>query len=44
MPEGLRGLPDGRAYELVTPANKGDAEDMFGKHNRFFAPGAVEDQ
>ena len=30
VPEGLTGLPDGRAYELVTPANKGDAEDMFG--------------
>lgn len=27
---GLPGLPDGRAYELVTPTNKGDAEDMFG--------------
>ena len=24
------GLPDGRAYELVTPPNKEDAEDMFG--------------
>ncbi len=23
-------LPDGRAYELVTPVNKGSAEDMFG--------------
>jgi hypothetical protein len=23
------GLPDGRAYELVTPPNKGSAEDMF---------------
>ena len=30
VPEGLRGLPDGRAYELVTPADKGGAEDMFG--------------
>ncbi len=31
VPAGLQGLPDGRAYELVTPANKGDAEDMFGQ-------------
>ncbi|MGA9877065.1 MAG: hypothetical protein WBQ21_14785 [Solirubrobacteraceae bacterium] len=30
LPVGTVGLPDGRAYELVTPANKGDAEDMFG--------------
>jgi hypothetical protein len=27
---GSQVLPDGRVYELVTPANKGDAEDMFG--------------
>jgi hypothetical protein len=26
------GLPDGRAYELLTPPNKGSAEDMF-EHN-----------
>ena len=26
------GLPDGRAYELVTPPNKGSAEDMFAAH------------
>ena len=39
--EGLRGLPDGRAYELVTPPSKGDAEDLFGKHNQFYpGPGA----
>jgi hypothetical protein len=25
------GPSDGRVFELVTPANKGDAEDMFGK-------------
>lgn len=25
------GLPDGRAYELVTPPDKGSAEDMFGE-------------
>ncbi|HTC60922.1 MAG TPA: NHL repeat-containing protein [Solirubrobacteraceae bacterium] len=30
LPAGLVGLPDGRTYELVTPANKGDGEDMFG--------------
>ena len=29
-PAGLEGLPDGRAYELLTPPNKGSAEDMFG--------------
>lgn len=29
LPAGAHGLPDGRAYELVTPANKGSAEDMF---------------
>ncbi len=28
-PAGAPGLPDGRAYELVTPPNKGSAEDMF---------------
>jgi hypothetical protein len=33
LPAGEQGLPDGRAYELVTPANKGDAEDMFGRIN-----------
>ena len=37
VPNGLPGLPDGRAYELVTPANKGDAEDMFG-HPQVGAP------
>ena len=35
----LAGLPDGRADELVTPENKGSAEDMFGatqaEHNEF---------
>jgi hypothetical protein len=30
LPAGLVGLPDGRAYELVTPPSKGDGEDMFG--------------
>jgi hypothetical protein len=31
LPAGLGStLPDGRAYELVTPPNKGDAKDMFG--------------
>jgi hypothetical protein len=30
LPVGGQGPPDGRGYELVTPANKGSAEDMFG--------------
>ena len=30
VPAGPQGLPDGRAYELLTPVNKGDAEEMFG--------------
>ncbi len=30
LPASSQVLPDGRAYELVTPPNKGDAEDMFG--------------
>jgi hypothetical protein len=29
LPQVTTGLPDNRAYELVTPPNKGDAEDMF---------------
>lgn len=29
LPSPSSSLPDGRAYELVTPANKGSAEDMF---------------
>ena len=29
QPAAGEGLPDGRAYELVTPPNKGSAEDMF---------------
>jgi hypothetical protein len=29
LPAPVQGLPDGRAYELVTPPNKGDGEDMF---------------
>lgn len=39
VPRAGVGLPDGRAYELVTPANKGSAADMFGavqsERNRF---------
>lgn len=31
LPAEVNSLPDGRAYELVTPANKGDAEDLFGR-------------
>lgn len=30
LPSGSPELPDGRAYELLTPPNKGDAEDLFG--------------
>jgi hypothetical protein len=29
-PAAVSGLPDGRAYEMLTPPNKEDAEDMFG--------------
>ncbi|MGA9305251.1 MAG: hypothetical protein WBW31_07610 [Candidatus Sulfotelmatobacter sp.] len=29
-PAAVPGLPDGRAYEMLTPPNKEDAEDMFG--------------
>ena len=29
LPEVAAGLPDGRAYEMLTPPNKGSAEDMF---------------
>jgi hypothetical protein len=29
LPRVSPGLPDNRAYELLTPPNKGDAEDMF---------------
>lgn len=39
LPQTLSGLPDGRGYELLTPPNKGSAEDMFGEaeleHNSF---------
>jgi hypothetical protein len=30
LPEVVAGLPGGRAYELLTPPDKGSAEDMFG--------------
>jgi hypothetical protein len=29
-PAAVAGLPDGRSYEMLTPPNKEDAEDMFG--------------
>ena len=29
LPSPVPGLPDGRAYELVTPVDKGTADDMF---------------
>jgi hypothetical protein len=29
LPQAFPGLPDNRAYELVTPPDKGSAEDMF---------------
>ncbi len=29
-PAAASGLPDGRAYEMLTPPNKEDSEDMFG--------------
>jgi hypothetical protein len=39
LPHSGEGLPDKRAYELLTPPNKGSAEDMFAKkeseHNDF---------
>jgi hypothetical protein len=31
LPSPVTGLPDGRGYELVTPANKGGGSDMFGE-------------
>jgi hypothetical protein len=41
LPEAKVGLPDGRAYELVTPADKGDAVDMFSAREE---PGQFIDQ
>jgi hypothetical protein len=39
LPKSPEGLPDRRAYEMLTPPNKGSAEDMFGAaeavHNDF---------
>ena len=42
---GIAGLGDGRGYELLTPPNKGDAEDMFGaaSHQNFDVGYAAED-
>ena len=33
LPSAVAGLPDGRAYELVTPVDKGSATDMFNEAN-----------
>ena len=33
LPQSAPGLPDNRAYELVTPPDKGDAEDMFAEEH-----------
>jgi hypothetical protein len=41
VPAGSRRLPDGRSYELLTPPNKGDAEDLFGEANAFYNPGGT---
>jgi hypothetical protein len=30
LPSAVQGLPDGRGYEMMTPPNKEDAEDLFG--------------
>ena len=42
-PSGPPALPDHRAYELVTPANKGDAEDLFAAGENFDSGYASED-
>jgi hypothetical protein len=39
FPVGLLGLPDGRAYELVSPVNDGDATALLGKPTRAAADG-----
>jgi hypothetical protein len=36
LPQASPGLPDNRAYELVTPPNKGSAGDMFGASEEQF--------
>jgi hypothetical protein len=36
LPHAVGGLPDGRAYEIVTPPDKGGASDMFGTSEVFF--------
>jgi hypothetical protein len=35
LPRVAAGLPDNRAYELVTPTDKGGASDMFGTESAF---------
>jgi hypothetical protein len=38
------GLPDGRAYELITPPNKGSAEDMFANDRSLGAEPGTKDR
>jgi hypothetical protein len=43
LPEVVPGLPDHRAYELLTPPDKGSAEDMFGGQRSFDVGYSSED-
>ena len=40
----ISGLPDGRSYEMLTPANKLDAEDLFGGKPGLEAQDSGEDE
>ncbi|MGH2878645.1 MAG: hypothetical protein ACRDK4_03430 [Solirubrobacteraceae bacterium] len=42
LPAPVSGLPDGRSYELVTPAQKGSAVDMFAERGNQSAKGLFE--